>query len=142
MTATDIANTMPGAMTTYNARSRDAGKLLVYNVSKGEGEGGEDVQETVSATRRYPRRRVSQPVTTQPSGVSKSKSARPGPSVSSRNEPVEVATRGGRGWTNSDLKRQNTLPESQNDGLSVRSRETADVLPGGFGKMTMDDGEE
>ena len=142
MTETDVKRAMPGVLKEYNEKREAAGKLPWYQLSECHDERHKDVPETVPATRRYPRRRVSQPVTTQPSGVSKSKSARPGPSRSSRNEPVEVATRGGRGWTNSDLKRQNTLPESQNDGLSIRSRGTADVLPDGFGKIKMDDGEE
>ena len=129
MTATDIAKTMPGATATYNARSRDAGKPLVYDVSKGEGQGREDVTDRRSAISTIPYRRASQTTSIKPSRVSKA--ARPRQSLPIRNAQTQ--------WNTTNLS---TVSKDQNDGMCGRDGKTANATYGGFRQMSMNDGEE
>jgi len=138
MTAADIAETMPGVMEEDDEKRRAAGQLPWHALSDRHDERHDDVP----GFRRNPRRRSSQSVTTQSSGVSKTKPAPSRPLLARRIAQTDLSTLGGQTRARAGVRSPRALSESQNDETSIRGEETADVLQGGFGQMTINDSKE
>jgi len=138
MTAADIEVTMPEVMEEYDEKRRAEGKVPWHALSDRHDERHDDVP----VFRRNPRRRSSQSMTTQSSGVSKTKPAPSRSSLARRIGQTDLNTLGGQTRARAGVRSPRALSESQNDGASIGGGQTAEELQGGFEQMTMGDREE